>query len=174
MAVLVLIRPTLELRNQIWEYRQEFLDHGETRINGSGGLAKYGQFDEWLEFVTSLEHAQPTNEITPATVYFSMRASDGRLIGSAQLRHELTEELAQHGGHIGYAIRPSERGKGYATEQLRQVLREARKTDLLKVMVTCRKDNIASAKVIINNGGVLTREGPYKDEIIQTYWIDLK
>ncbi|WP_408582003.1 GNAT family N-acetyltransferase [Enterococcus avium] len=35
------------------------------------------------------------------------------------IRHELNEFLREFGGHIGFGVRPTERGKGYATEILR-------------------------------------------------------
>ena len=41
-------------------------------------------------------------------------------------------------------------------------------------MISCDKDNFASAKVAINNGGKLEWEGyDEEDGLIQIYWIDL-
>ena len=78
-------------------------------------------------------------------------------------------------GHIGYSIHPDERRKGYATEQLRLSLLEARKLGLNKVLVTCDKENIASAKTIQKVGGVLENEVISADgkEIVQRYWIEI-
>ena len=39
------------------------------------------------------------------------------------IRHYLNEELSKFGGHIGYSIRPTERNKGYAHEQLKLALK---------------------------------------------------
>ena len=59
------------------------------------------------------------------------------------------------GHHVGYAVRPSKRRQGYATEALRQLLDEAGKLGIHDLMPICDPDNIASRKVIERNGGVL-------------------
>jgi predicted acetyltransferase len=98
-----------------------------------------------------------------------------RLIGAVNIRHYLNESLKRSGGHIGDGIRPSERRKGYATEMIRLALIECRKLGIEKVLMTCDKDNIGSAKSIIKNGGVLTGEFINEDgEIEQKYVIDLR
>lgn len=80
----------------------------------------------------------------------------------------------QHGGHIGNGIRPSERKKGYATKMIGLALEECRKLGIEKVLIVCDKDNIGSAKSIINNGGVLENEIADEDGTIeQRYWIEL-
>ena len=59
-------------------------------------------------------------------------------------RHNLKGELINIGGNIGYAIRPSERRKGYATIQLQLLLEKAKELGLEKVLVTCRDNNVGS------------------------------
>jgi predicted acetyltransferase len=54
------------------------------------------------------------------------------LIGLLNIRHLLTPELLMESGHIGYSIHPDERRKGYATEQLRLGLVEAKRLGLEK------------------------------------------
>ena len=58
-------------------------------------------------------------------------------------------------GHIGYAVVPERRGRGYATRALALLLPEARKEGLDYVELTTDADNVPSQKVITNNGGVL-------------------
>jgi predicted acetyltransferase len=60
-------------------------------------------------------------------------------------------------GHIGYTVVPWKRGRGYATEGLRQFLSDARAENLPYVELTTDPDNIASQKVITKNGGVLVK-----------------
>jgi predicted acetyltransferase len=58
-------------------------------------------------------------------------------------------------GHIGYAVVPWKRGRGYATRALALLLPEARKEGLTYVELTTDADNLPSQKVISNNGGVV-------------------
>lgn len=99
-----------------------------------------------------------------------------RILGTIRIRHELTPELTVVGGHIGYDVRPSERGKGYACRMLALALGKARGLGLRRVLLTCSKANAASAAVILHNGGRLENEVPSPDspgELMQRYWIEL-
>lgn len=160
------------MEKAILDYKKEYLDSGATSINGSCGLLRYDDFDEWLELVLSIEKDRLKNDFHAST-FFSVRKSDGKIIGSIQLRHFLTPELEEHGGHIGYGIRPSERRKGYGKQQLSLVLDAARDLKIPKVMITCDKDNIPSSRTALSCGGVLTCENVYNGVEQQIYWVDL-
>jgi predicted acetyltransferase len=58
-------------------------------------------------------------------------------------------------GHIGYAVVPWKRGRGYATRALRLLLPEAKAEGLRYVEITTEPDNPASMRVIEKNGGIL-------------------
>lgn len=111
----------------------------------------------------------------PQTDYWLFRGNV--LVATCRLRHRLNEHLSQHGGHIGYDVRPAERRHGYATKMLAMVLDKARQLGLSRVMLTCDKQNIASARTIQRNGGVLEREYWFdvdgRQVLVQNYWIDL-
>jgi len=170
---LFITRPSKDLEKEIWEYRQEYLDFGETGINGSCGLARYDNFDEWLELVLSIEKDKLRNNVHAST-FFSIRKTDNKIIGSIQLRHFLTPELEKHGGHIGYGIRPSERRKGYGKQQLLLALEEASHLKIPRVMIICDKDNVPSMKTAISCGGILACENIYEGKAQQIYWIDIR
>ena len=89
------------------------------------------------------------------------------------IRHSLNEYLLKYGGHIGDGIRPSERRKGYATKMIALALEECKKLGIDRVLITCNKANIGSAKSIINNGGTLENEVIKDNDIMQRYWITL-
>ena len=97
---------------------------------------------------------------------------DGVVVGRASLRFELNEFLRTLGGHIGYAVRPQFRRRGYATEILRQSVDLLGARGISPVLVTCDDDNLASAKVIEANGGVLESVVPgVADMPKRRYWL---
>lgn len=107
-----------------------------------------------------------------ATVYFIVVGD--KVIGTIDARSYLNESYYADLGHIAYYIKPDERRKGYATKALGLVLKKYKHTN--RILVTCTKDNIGSAKVIENNGGIL--EGIFLSKRfsveIKRYWITKK
>ena len=105
-------------------------------------------------------------------------AGGDRFLGSIQIRHHLNAVLEQWGGHIGYAVRPSEREKGHASAMLAAMLGHVRAhlPDLTRVTLTAVQENIASNRVIQKNGGLLekTIPHPWHDGALgNRYWIEL-
>jgi len=100
---------------------------------------------------------------------------DGEYIGHVGIRHELTEHLKAIGGHIGYSIRPSRRGKGYGNKILELALPKAKELGIDRVLLTCDATNVASRKVIVKNGGVLENQVPNPETGIDKlrFWIDI-
>lgn len=81
--------------------------------------------------------------------------AQGHFVGRISIHHELSDALRVEGGHIGYDTVPSFRGRGVATEMLRQALPFARALGLREVLLTCDDTNMASIHVIERNGGSL-------------------
>lgn len=92
-----------------------------------------------------------SSERVPEIVFWAVE--DDQYIGRISIRKSLTRSLWEHGGHIGYEVRPSARRRGYATAMLKSALPKALDMGLLRVMVTCKDTNVASQKVIENSGG---------------------
>ena len=132
----------------------EFRRSGD-RMN-PGVMKKYdGDFTAFLAYIEASSDPRRVKAGNSESDTYVMKDDKGRIIGMSSLRHRLTDELLVSGGNIGYGIRPSERNKGYGTKQLALVLEKCRELGFEKVLVTCDGDNIASAKVAENNGGVL-------------------
>jgi predicted acetyltransferase len=94
-------------------------------------------------------------------------------LGAITLRHTLNDFLLDAGGHIGYSVRPSARGRGLAAWAVGEVLGRARSLGLGRVLITCADDNLASARTIERNGGVLE---DVRDTVLgrtRRYWIEL-
>ena len=82
---------------------------------------------------------------------------DGEFAGSINLRWPRAgQPMPPHVlGHIGYAVVPWKRGRGYATRALALILPEARARGLAFVELTTEPENLASRRTIETNGGVL-------------------
>jgi predicted acetyltransferase len=98
----------------------------------------------------------------------------GVVVGFLGLRHTLNGFLENIGGHIGYSVRPAARRRGHASAALRLALGESAALGIVKVLLTCDDDNVASARTIESNGGVLQEvvEGtPWGYGPVRRYWI---
>ena len=173
MNRLNLILPKKEHKEIIIDYKKEFLENKDS-MDGSAGLSTAKTFEEWFSSVQdNLKEETVREGLVPATTYMAISNDDNRLIGMIDIRHRLNDYLLNFGGHIGYSIRKSERQQGYATEMLSLALIECLKVNIKKVLITCDKDNVASVKTIIRNGGILENEMPKGNRITQRYWITL-
>ena len=110
----------------------------------------------------------------PMTTFWLVKDNQ-TILGESRLRHALTPELADFGGHIGYVIRLSQRRKGYGTLILKLTLEKAGALGIRRVRVTCDTDNIGSARIIERNGGSLAGHSinPKNGKRTSQYWIDL-
>lgn len=169
--MLRLVLPTPAHQEQIWAYREEFLKYGDT-LAGTASLDRAESFEEWFAAWRDNGSEETVRAgLVPATTFLAM---DGeRLVGMIDIRHRLNGYLLNFGGHIGYSVRREERQKGYAAGMLALALEECRRLGLERVLVTCDKDNLASARTILRNGGVLENEVEEDGETVQRYWIKL-
>jgi predicted acetyltransferase len=126
-------------------------------------------FEELVEFHRrQRDPAAPRpRAYVPATELWMVEADE--VVGRISLRHELNELLYTWGGHIGYVVRPSARGRGHATAALAGMLEVCSRMQIDPVLVTCDVDNAASRRTIEGAGGVYedTRDGKLR------FWIDL-
>ena len=142
-------------------------------MDGTAGLSNAQTFEEWyLAWKDSLSEETVRSGLVPSTTFLAVDAN-GDLVGMIDIRHRLNDYLMNFGGHIGYSVIRSQRRKGVATQMLSLALDECAKLNMHKVLITCDKENIASAKTIINNGGVLENEIPQDNRITQRYWVGL-
>ena len=102
----------------------------------------------------------PDGTIVPRLPGYTRWMWDGEFCGSIGFRWQRgTEALPPHClGHIGYSVVAWKRRRGYATQALGEVLREASAEGLRYVEITTQPDNVPSQRVILANGGVLVEE----------------
>ena len=160
-------RPELEDKEKILEMLADFEAAG-SRQDGFFGGADF-VYEDWLETIQLAEAGLGLPQGFVPYIQLISFAADGQAVGFLNLRLRLNDYLLQEGGHIGYSIRPSARGKGLAKEQLRQGLQVAKSKNIKRVLVTCDSDNAASRRTILSAGGV------YENTIdrSQRYWIDI-
>ncbi|WP_199624799.1 GNAT family N-acetyltransferase [Paenibacillus alkalitolerans] len=103
----------------------------------------------------------------PQTIYWLY--VDDKPVAYGKLRHELTEKLMEYGGHVGYIVRPSERGKGFGKLFLYELIKAAKAKGIDKLLITCDEDNVRSRKVIERNNGKLNTV----NNGICRYWIEI-
>lgn len=133
-------------------------------------------FEEFLiEAYNNSKGIDLPHGFVPSDIYFLVDDDSKYLIGAINIRHYLNDYLLKYGGNIGYGIRPSKRKKGYASEMLKLALKKCIELNMKEVLITCNKENIASAKTIIKNGGILENEisDENDDTVTQRYWIKL-
>ena len=168
-------QPEASDREQVMAYREEFLAI-DSRMDGTCALNEYDDFDAWLANVRaySAPETTPAGKV-PATQYLALDENE-HLVGMVNLRHCLNDYLLEFGGHIGYSVRPADRKNGYAIQMLKLALDEAKALGLDRVRIACDRYNIASAKTIQANGGVLDGEryDPQDGTLTQRYWIENK
>lgn len=171
------VAPGKKYESRAREYVQEFIDQ-KSSLDGTGGLKEFLEDQSYEKWLIQLEENSDTSVRVPGRVndatFFYVREEDDTIIGMVNIRFGLNAFLFLEGGHIGYSIRPTERGKGYATRMLKEALGFCRLIGLSQVLVVCAASNEASVRVIEKCGGVLEDEVVSKQngEVLRRYWIE--
>ena len=171
--MITLKRPIKKYESEALAFKQEFIDNGESTINGSELLDQMESYDEWLKSVTdniSPDTVDPSWVVTDT--YFAFDENDN-IVGIIDLRHELNDFLKDF-GNCGYSVVPSERRKGYATEMLALILERARQIGMDKLQLSVERSNEASVKTITKNGGKYERSFTFEGEEADVYMIHIE
>lgn len=178
MEPIVLIEPNITYATDIWAFRQEILEcdaENEDQFAGCMSLDVSKSAEEWIkicELRKSEETCGGTGTAVPSHMYLAVRMSDNRIVGVIDLRHHINHPiLGTWGGHCGYSVRPSERGKGYAKEMLRLNIQNAKALGIPKLLITCDVSNEASERTILSNGGVYEKTIEVDGSRMKRYWI---
>ncbi|MDR0783863.1 MAG: GNAT family N-acetyltransferase [Propionibacteriaceae bacterium] len=153
-----LVPPTAVPVSEITALRSEFL--AETSlIQGGNGLERFDDPQDWLAHCEMMSDPATLPEgYVEAEAWLLVRGDEPRILGLVSLRRSIDHDrLREYGGHIGYSIRPSERGKGLAKIQLELTLERCRALNLGQVLLTCQVDNEASRRTMIACGGIFDR-----------------
>ena len=161
MDQILLIESQQIYADEIWKFRQEILEcdaENEDQFAGCMSLDVSKSSEEWIKICELRKSEETCGEVgttVPSHMYLAVRRRDDKVVGVIDLRHHINHPvLGTWGGHCGYSVRPSERGKGYAKEMLRLNIQNAKSMGIDKLLVTCDVKNVASEKTILANGGV--------------------
>lgn len=154
---------TIELREateddgrDVYEMLME-IGEGENGFSNSAYGVAYEEFPNYLKRQVDISRGigLDISWQVPQTLYWLV--IDGRPVGMGKLRDRLTEKLRLFGGHIGYCIRPSARGKGYGKVILAELLKRAYEKGVTEALLTVGEANMASRRVVESNSGKLER-----------------
>lgn len=165
--IVELVRPHGRARESFLAAVEEFKPEGRytevTRENVDAVIARM-----------VLDETEPLKGKVPDTILWLVKGD--HFIGRLSIRHYLNEHLEKHGGHIGYELRVSERGKGYGTLILKLGKEWARKIGLKRALLTCDVTNEPSIRVIKANGGVLQDRIRPEGRAVDSFrwWIELE
>lgn len=168
--MLSFILPECKHKNDIFAFYNEFEKNNETCI----GYGNYKSFDAWLLEMRNRGTGTNLPEGYVRENFYLCYDKD-EMVGVFSLKFELTPFLTNYGGHIGYAVKPSKRSHGLATQILKQGLEISKAFGFEKILAICDEDNYASEKVIVRNGGVFENR-LFDDEenvFVKRYWIYL-
>jgi predicted acetyltransferase len=171
MAPARLVRPAMEFRESYRALVAEFAARGEPFVPFPLGFP-HENFEALLAQLAACAQGIgiPEGFVAHSTFWL---VDDGEVVGVSNLRHRLTDSLRIEGGHIGYGVRPSARGRGHGTRMLALTLAEAARLAIPQALLTCAKENLASSAVIRANGGVLQDEAflASRGEVVQRWWV---
>ena len=130
------------------DYKQDINQFKDVQV---GALLKAIEENRADEYIKSLRDAERgiglPDGYVPSTSYWLM--DDDNWVGAFAIRHSLTPNLEQEGGHIAGNIAPKYRGKYSSFVGAKMCLEKARKLGLKRVLITCDAANSASYRAIM-------------------------
>ena len=157
MEPLEFLRPALVMKQEAVDFREAFFQQGENFIHGSGRWDKVESYECWVEQYAGSGGLSADGFFSQ--VYFVRRQKEEKLIGVIEVRYGFSEEK-YHYGHMGYSVRPDERGHGYGTSFVAWGLAHVRARGVRQAIICCYEDNAASRRAIEKNGLMLYRVYP--------------
>ncbi len=144
-----------ELLEMLKEYEKSDLFPGIDRYEGIRNFEKLNHidFELWLEEqIANEEDENLPDDFSPQTVFIAVNEKDN-IVGMTTLRWKEVPALVKFGGYVGYSIRPSQRGNGYAKQVLNLALEKMWEQGRNRVLVCCKDFNLPSKNTIESCGG---------------------
>lgn len=165
------------------EPQERYKEGFEKMVEEYRSFGEKDYFDMYKEAISDFKgYVQKLNDNTkvcegwvPSHTFWLTNMND-EILGVVRIRTSLNHEFVRKfAGHIGYDISPLSRRRGYGMTLLKLALEKAAMINLGKVLITCDNDNVASKRIIENNGGIfesqILKEENQKQ--LRRYWITL-
>ncbi len=169
---MLLVKPTIDLRKEYIDYYNEWKNSGEESIPWLVESVPPHDFECMIKTLNEYENGLniPIKWLPSNSTYWAVDENN-KIISVVNIRHRLTQKLFDFGGHIGYGVCPSQRGKGLSKKVFNLSLKKANDLGIDKVLAVCHDNNIASRKTLISCGGL---EDSYRiDEnknLLRRFW----
>ena len=117
------------------------------------------KYEDWVEKVN--RNSEKADDEW-GRYYLYLAFDKDKLVGLLNIRYDLSDNLKELYGDIGYGVRPSERRKGYATKMLEYALQVCKEKNMKEAILGCYENNYGSNKTIIKNGGIYIEQAMMK------------
>lgn len=171
-----IFKPDISHLELIRDYRASFVASNET-ADGTLHLFECDDIEAWLAELPLFENEAYLLDGWCNTYQYAY-GNDEIIVGMINYRADIERSpyLRIYGGHIGYAVRKEDRGKGIGKMMLTDFLLFLKeKYNLKEVLITCLKANLPSKKLIESVGGIYLDEIYFNPEndYVQRYKIEL-
>ncbi|NUR86719.1 MAG: GNAT family N-acetyltransferase [Nonomuraea sp.] len=127
-------------------------------------------FASWVSRLRASEDRESAAVARRTPCVYRWIGEGGAVLGGIALRHDVPgSDVVARLGHVGYGVRPSARRRGVASWALRAILGEARALGMTRVLIVCEAGNLASARTIESQGGVLESVAAAR-----RYWVSVR
>lgn len=157
-------------QDAIMHYRKDSLKDGQKIVCGSSDLQNYTSYQDWKAWVDCHEQEATLPQGRVCALQF-LYMEKNQLFGMVNIRLYLNEYLEQYGGHIGYSIAPSQRGKGYGKKMLQEACHHCKALGIHDILLVAEKENIASIRTILACGGNFENEVVEGNKTLKRYFI---
>ncbi|MBX2849568.1 MAG: GNAT family N-acetyltransferase [Acidiferrobacterales bacterium] len=167
-----LVSPSLNFKSEFSDFYRDFAENDKD--NSDFYITGYLNFSDYIQALKDEENIEnPNDDSVPCSHYWLIN-NDDTIIGAIRIRHNIDSDfLSLEGGHIGYDIAPSFRGRGFGKLMLKLVLPKANKLGISEALIVADEDNIASRKIIEANGGEFEKAiiGEVVRKPLVRYWV---
>lgn len=165
--MLYLKKLSLNDGEKIYRMLQE-IDANDNGFHNNVNGITYSEFLNWLKQENDFNNGVNLLDwMVPQSSFWLFEGDTP--VGYGRIRHYLNDCLQETSGHVGYAIRKTQRGKGYGNKILELLIEECKKLNIELLQIGTNANNVYSNRVILHNGGILFRENNGKN----FYHIDL-